>query len=82
MVTFILIFLKNNKALEERNITDPIAQKKYIEKSFGKNVLEIAHKTYQARSDHKELVKSFMAIDVNQAAVKILEKPNQEIKID
>lgn len=65
-----------NKILEKRNIIDPIAQKEYIKKSFGKDVLETAHKTYEARADHKKLVESFMAIDVNQAAVKILENNN------
>lgn len=65
-----------DKILKERNITNPIEQKEYIKKSFGKDVLDIAHKTYEARSDHKELVKSFMAIDVNQATMTILENNN------
>jgi hypothetical protein len=65
-----------DKAFEELNITDLIAQKEYIKKSFGKDVREIAQKTYEARSDYKELVTSFMAIDVNQATMTILENNN------
>src|SRR4030095_10894358 len=65
-----------DKILEERNITDPIAQKEYIEKSFGKDVVALAHNTYEARSDHKELVKSFMAIDGSKSTITILENNN------
>jgi hypothetical protein len=65
-----------DKILKDHNITDPIAQKEYIKKSFGKDVLDIAHKTYEARADHKKLVESFMAIDVNQATATILENNN------
>jgi hypothetical protein len=65
-----------DKTLEELNITDPIAQKEYIKKLFGRDVPELAHKTYEARVDHKKLVDSFMAIDVNQAAITILENNN------
>jgi len=63
-------------ALAERNITDPIAQKEYVKKSFGRDVLEAAHKKYEARSDHKQLVESFVDIDVNQASATILENNN------
>jgi hypothetical protein len=35
-----------------------------------------AHETYEAQSDHKELVESFIAIDVNQATATILENNN------
>ncbi len=65
-----------NKVFEERYLTAPTAQKEYIKKSFGKNIVGLAHKTYEARTDHIKLAESFMAIDVNQAAVKILENNN------
>lgn len=65
-----------DKALLERNITDPIAQKEYIKKSLGRDVLAVAHKTYEARLDHKKLVESFINIDVNQATATILENNN------
>lgn len=65
-----------DKILSDRNITDPIAQKEYIKKSFGKDVLDLAHNAYESRADHKNLVESFMAIDVNQAATRILENNN------
>lgn len=70
-----LVHLKKqiDQALDERNITDPIERKEYIKKSFGRDVLGIADATYKTRLDHKKLVESFMAIDVNQAAISILE---------
>lgn len=65
-----------DKVLAERNITDPVAQKEYIKKALGRDVLQLAHKKYEARSDHKKLVESFLAIDVNQATATILENNN------
>jgi len=65
-----------DKALEELNITDPIAQKEYIKKSLGRDVLAIAHKTYESRLDYKELAKAFIAIDVEKATATILENNN------
>lgn len=65
-----------DKALAESNITDPIEQKEYIKKSLGRDVLSLAHKTYESRLDHKKLVESFMAIDVNKATASILENNN------
>jgi hypothetical protein len=62
--------------LESLNITDKAIQKELIVKRFGLDILETAHKTYEARADHKQLAESFMAIDVNQAAIKILENNN------
>lgn len=64
------------EGFKDQNIINPTAQKEYMTKYFGTNVLEAAHKKYEARLDHKELVKSFMAIDVNQAAISILENNN------
>ncbi len=65
-----------NKILVDRNIIDPIAQKEYIKKLFGKDVLEIAHKTYEAREDYKKLAESFIPLDVEKSIVTILEKNN------
>ncbi len=73
-----LVHLKKqvDKALAEHNITDPIAQKKFIEKSLGRDVLGLAHKKYEARLDHKKLVGSFVDIDVNQETATILQNNN------
>jgi len=64
------------EVFKDQNIISPTAQKEYMMKYFGTNVLETAHKKYEARSDHKALVESFMAIDINQATATILENNN------
>jgi hypothetical protein len=62
-----------NQVLADHNITEPMAQKAFIEKVLGRDVSEIAHKKYEARADHKKLVESFMDIDVNKSAASILQ---------
>jgi Bacterial EndoU nuclease len=64
------------KGFKDKNITNSTAQKEYMVKHFGANVLETAHKTYENRADHQRLAESFMTIDVNQATIKILENNN------
>lgn len=65
-----------HEAIVKSNITDPIAQKEYIKKAIGRNIVKAAQKTYEARADHKELAESFIPIDVNQSTVTILENNN------
>ncbi|HJZ22969.1 MAG TPA: EndoU domain-containing protein, partial [Candidatus Babeliales bacterium] len=61
---------------ESLNIADTTTQKELIVKKFGIDILEQAHKKYEARSDHKILAESFIPIDVNQACATILENNN------
>ena len=62
------------EAFKERNFTDSVAQKKCLVKNFGSDVLEAARTKYQQRSDHIDLVKSFIPLDVQMAMVEILER--------
>ena len=60
------------EGLASLDITDPIAQKKYLIGSFGKDIIEHANNTYKKRNDHQELVNSFIPIDVRNASINIL----------
>ena len=62
-----------NQALADHNITEPVAQKAFIEKVLGRDVSEVAHKKYESRADHKKLVESFVDIDVNKSTGSILQ---------
>ena len=58
--------------LESLNITNTTTQKELIVKKFGIDVLEQANNTYKNRSDHKELINSFIPIDVQNNSINIL----------
>jgi len=58
--------------LESLNITDRAIQKELIVKKFGIDILEQANDTYKNRSDHKELMNSFIPIDVHNNSINIL----------
>lgn len=60
------------EALESLNITDTTTQKELIVKKFGIDILEQANSTYKNRSDHKELMNSFIPIDVHSTSINIL----------
>lgn len=58
--------------LESFNITDKAIQKELIVKKFGIDILEQTNNAYKNRSDHKELINSFIPIDVHNASINIL----------
>ena len=58
--------------LESLNITDKAIQKELIVKKFGIDILERTSNAYKNRSDHKELINSFIPIDVHNASINIL----------
>jgi hypothetical protein len=58
--------------LESLNITDKAIQKELIVKKFGIDILEQTNNAYKNRSDHKELINSFIPIDVHNNSINIL----------
>ncbi len=64
------------EGFKDQNITSPTAQKEYMVKFFGTNVLETALKKYTDRSDHKKLAESFIPLNVEKATITILENNN------
>jgi hypothetical protein len=69
-----LIHLKKQilEHLESRNIIDPIAQKNYMIKNFGCDVIKLAHNIYRGRLDHKTLICYFEPFTVQSAIIYLL----------
>jgi hypothetical protein len=61
--------------LESHNITDPIAQKDLIIKSFNCDVIELANNIYKGRLDHKTLFSFFIPLDVQNSIIRMLNDP-------
>lgn len=69
-----LIHLKKqiSEYLVSNNITDPIAQKNFIIKSFNCDIIELAYNLYRGRLDHKNLISFFESFGVQESIINIL----------